>query len=296
MTSARTRRHQAYWPIRLLVGKPALLRVAFLLVALLPTAAMAIPTHQLCRLDRLADCRLSARWQQVLQSLWPGDLNQSLHHAIAGQGGVTLLADEDALILLNPEGIKRNHLVLLDETLYEQPSLRNYRSTYYHELGHVASRHSPWLAKIQPRNWPEHWQREVLADLYLYWHLLREGATPSELWAQLHLRNIGLMQAQPDWQHWTTPVLYPLLQDFTQLQRWSQRPLAQFIDAALADNHSWPLHAYRRLGQRQFALTGSSVAQPYLSAPQRQQWTAMLSPTLRWLGVDLPAYLARHQL
>ncbi|QIZ77739.1 hypothetical protein [Ferrimonas lipolytica] len=266
------------------------------LLALLPSLGQAIPAHQMCRLDQLQQCQLSLEWQQVLTQLWPGDYYGSMRRAVKGQGGVTLLAEHDALILLNPTTLQRNHLVLLDETLYERPSLRNYRSTYYHEIGHVATQHSHWLARLQPHNWPQHWNREVLADLYLYWHLLREGADEQELWAQLHLRNIGLIQAQPDWQHWTTPVLYPLLQDFGALKQWSKRPLEQFIDAALADYDLSPLQDYRQLGQRQFGLTRPSVAQPYLGEPHRQQWADMLTPTLIWLGVDLSTYLRRHQL
>ncbi|WP_028116031.1 hypothetical protein [Ferrimonas senticii] len=261
-------------------------------------SAVANPDHQMCRLDRLQQCQLSPHWQQIVTRLWPQPLAQALQSAVAGQGGVTLLSENQALILLNPETLKRNHLVLLDEQLYERPSLRNYRSTYYHELGHVATRNSPWLASLQREQWPQHWNREVLADLYLYWRLLREGASASELWAQLHLRNIGLIQAKPDWQHWTTPVLYPLLQDLPKLRLAAQWPLSQFLNAVLADSDvsSEALRAYQRLGQRQFALTSSSVGQPYLSAPYRQQWRQMLEPTLRWLDVDTAAYLRRHQL
>lgn len=274
-----------------------LTRPALLLACTLATApAMAKPDHQMCRLDRLPQCNLSTYWQQALTSLVPGRWQQSATQIVAGQGGVTLLAGGEALILLNPESLQRNHVVLLDETLYERPSLRNYRSTYYHEIGHVVTQHSPWLAKLRQSDWPLMWEREVLADLYLYWHLLREGADETELWAQLHLRNIGLMQAKPDWAHWTAPVLYPLLQDYEQLKLWSLWPLEQFINAALANNSSWPLQQYRLLGQRQFALTSPTINQPYLSAPQRQQWRNMLVPTLEWLGVNVEQYLSRHQL
>ncbi|GAA5192175.1 hypothetical protein GCM10025772_20710 [Ferrimonas gelatinilytica] len=208
---------------------------------------------------------------------------------------MTLLLAEEALILLNPEVLKRTHLVLLDAHLYEQPSLRSFRSTYYHEVGHVATRHSPWLEQLQRSDWPGHWPEEVLADLYLYWRLLREGAEEEELWAQLHLRNIGLIQARPDWAHWSTPVLMPLLCRFEEVRVWSDWPFPAFLNAALADT-DWPLSAYRGLGDRQFALTAPAIHQSYLFADHRERWAALLAPTLAWLGVDVPAYLSRHQL
>ncbi|GAA4881473.1 hypothetical protein [Ferrimonas pelagia] len=262
-------------------------------------AAQAIPPHQLCRLDQFEQCRagLSNGWQQVLGQLWPSEeLKASVRQALSGQGGVTLLSQDEALILLDPTRLQQPQWVLLDSELYEGAPLRNFRSTYYHEIGHVATRHSPWLERLRQSNGPEHWPEEVLADLYLFWHLLREGAEAEELWRQVHLRNIGLIQARPDWTHWTTPVLVPLLCQFDRLEYWAERPLAPFLDAALSASDTWPLAQYRLLGQRQFALIAPSVDQPHLAQPYRQHWAALLQPTLRWLEVDLPPYLARHQL
>ncbi len=269
--------------------------------------AEAAPAHQLCRTDQLTRCvrELSVPWREALGALSEDSLESGKEHPVAlpsllrqllnGQGGVTLLRSEEALILLNPEVLQQSHLVLLDAKLYERPSLRNYRSTYYHELGHVATRHSPWLEQLQRPDWPEHWPEEVLADLYLYWRLLREGAGKEELWAQLHLRNIGLMQARPDWGHWSTPVLMPLLCRFDELQIWSDWPFPAFLNAALAEA-DWPLSAYKALGERQFALTPPAIPQPYRYSEQRAPWAALLQPTLEWLGVDTAAYLARHRL
>ncbi|MBY5992331.1 hypothetical protein [Ferrimonas balearica] len=260
--------------------------------------ATAAPEHQLCRVDQLEQCldSLSPRWLGILTELWPGEPQQSVRRALAGQGGVTLLTEREALILLDPASLKRNHLVLLDEQLIERPPLRNFRSTYYHEIGHVATRHSPWLDRLHRPNWPEHWPEEVLADLYLFWHQLREGGSLDELWAQVHLRNLGLIQAKPDWTHWTTPILVPLLCRPEELREWSRRPLEPFIDAALSWQSAPPLAQYRLLGERQFALTRPSIDQPYLAADHRDRWAALLQPTLEWLAVDLPPYLARHQL
>lgn len=258
----------------------------------------AAPEHQLCRLDALESClsELSPQWQNILNRLWPGTVAESVQEALAGQGGVTLLTDTDALILLDPESLTRPHLVLLDHQLIERPPLRTFRTTYYHELGHVATRDSPWLERLSRPNWPEHWPEEVLADLYLFWTQLREGADLSELWAQVHLRNLGLIQAKPDWTHWSSPLLVPLLCQPDQLKTLSQRPLEQFLDAALSSQSAPPLAQYRLLGERQFALTSPSIAQPYLASAHRARWAALLQPTFDWLGVDSKTYLKRHHL
>ncbi|SHH93433.1 hypothetical protein [Ferrimonas marina] len=273
-------------------------RLLILLLAALALPAAAVPSHQLCRLDQLTLCRheLPSNWQQVLTQLWPGELEQSVSQALAGQGGVTLLSEQDALILLDPQSLQRQHVILLGNQLIERPPLRNFRSTYYHEIGHVATRHSPWLEQLRQPLWPHHWAEEVLADLYLFWHLLREGAEAEELWMQVHLRNISLIQARPDWTHWTTPVTAPLLCDFKRLEFLAERPLEPFLDAVLSGSQDWPLSAYRRLGQRQFALTPPSVAQPYLAQPHRAHWAALLQPTFQWMGVDLERYYGQQHL
>lgn len=258
----------------------------------------AAPDHQLCRLDALESClsELSPQWRNILNRLWPGTVAESVQEALAGQGGVTLLTDTDALILLDPESLTRPHLVLLEHQLIERPPLRTFRTTYYHELGHVATRDSPWLERLSRPNWPEHWPEEVLADLYLFWTQLREGADLSELWAQVHLRNLGLIQAKPDWTHWSSPLLVPLLCQPDRLKALSRRPLEQFLDATLASQSAPPLAQYRLLGERQFALTPPSIAQPYLASAHRARWSALLQPTLDWLGVDSQTYLKRHHL
>ncbi|MBW3140579.1 hypothetical protein [Ferrimonas balearica] len=259
---------------------------------------LAAPAHQLCRLDALDECveGLSPQWRGILQRLWPGPLAVSVKTALAGQGGVTLLTDTDALILLDPQSLKRPHLVLLDKQLIERPPLRTFRTTYYHELGHVATRNSPWLQRLARPNWPQHWPEEVLADLYLFWTQLREGASMDALWQQVHLRNLGLIQARPDWTHWTTPLLVPLLCQPEALKAYSQRPLEQFLDATLGPQSAPPLAQYRLLGERQFALTTPGIAQPYLASAHRGHWAAMLQPTLDWLGVDSATYLQHHHL
>ncbi len=260
--------------------------------------AQAVPDHQLCRLDALESCLddLSPQWLAILNRLWPGTAAQSIRTALAGQGGVTLLTDTDALILMDPDSLTRPHLVLLDHQLIERQALRTFRTTYYHELGHVATRNSPWLSRLARPNWPEHWPEEVLADLYLLWTQLREGAGSSELWAQVHLRNLGLIQAKPDWTHWSSPLLMPLLCQPDTLASLSLRPFEQFLDAALANQSAPPLAQYRLLGERQFALTSPTIDQPYLASAHRARWAAMLQPTLDWLGLDARDYLKRHQL
>ncbi|MBY6187613.1 hypothetical protein KUV89_13395 [Marinobacter hydrocarbonoclasticus] len=270
--------------------------VFFTLWLAMPLAAA--PAHQLCRLDALESCLegLSPQWRGILNQLWPGTPKESVRNALAGQGGVTLLTESDALILLDPQSLKRPHLVLLDKQLIERPPLRTFRSTYYHEIGHVATRSSPWLTRLARPNWPQHWPEEVLADLYLFWTQLREGADVEELWSQVHLRNLGLIQARPDWTHWTTPILAPLLCQPEALKSWSRRPLEQFLDAALSTQSAPPLAQYRLLGERQFALTKPGIAQPYLASAHRARWAAMLQSTLDWLGLDSEAYLARHHL
>ncbi|USD37016.1 MULTISPECIES: hypothetical protein [Ferrimonas] len=265
-----------------------------MLVTLLLAAGLTMPSAPVCDRAELPACvaSLPPSLRRSFPSLWGQSAEQQAAHLsrqLDGQGAVTLLLEQQALIVTDRRRIAQPHIVLLDGRVIEWPSVHSPSLALAHEQGHLLPR-SLGQAFRAP-HWPSPWADEVVADLHLLWQSARRGELDMA-WRLYHLRNINLIQSAPDWSHWSVPVLYPWLSQPRRLQRAAE---ASFESMLLESRFTLSdLNHYRMLGQRQFGGSPHSSGFPYVPPPLVQRWWRMLEPTLSLLlAADYPSYRQR---
>ncbi len=130
-----------------------------------------------------------------------------LHHAMV----LPITTPEvTGLILINPKETPKEAFAIVRNVSLRLTLKQQQQLSLWHEQGHLVT---PFLS--HGLSSLTKYQHEWLADLYLLWQSVSKTKSKALAWQQLHRRSLDVINDPANLNHWSSPILLQVLNNYT---------------------------------------------------------------------------------